>query len=34
MGVDIVAVWQITQKDLPRFKEQVQIILRDMGQTD
>ena len=34
MGVDIVAVWQITQKDLPSFKEQVQLILRDMGQTD
>ncbi len=33
MGVDIAAVWQITQKDLPPFKEQVQIILRDMGET-
>ncbi len=33
MGVDIAAVWQITQKDLPRFKAQVQMILRDMGQT-
>jgi len=32
MGVDIAAVWQITQKDLPPFKEQVQMILRDMGE--
>ncbi len=33
MGVDIAAVWQITQKDLPPFKAQVQVILRDMGET-
>ena len=33
MGVDIAAVWQITQKDLPPFKEHVQIILQDMGGT-
>ncbi len=33
MGVDIAAVWQITQKDLPPFKEQVQMILLDMGET-
>ncbi len=31
MGVDISAVWQITQKDLPLFREQVQIMLRDLG---
>ena len=33
MGVDIAAVWQITQKDLPPFKEHVQRILQDMGGT-
>jgi uncharacterized protein with HEPN domain len=33
MGVDIAAVWQITQKDLPPFREQVQMILQDMGET-
>jgi len=32
MGVDIAAVWQITQKDLPPFKQQAQMILRDMGE--
>jgi hypothetical protein len=25
--------WQITQKDLPPFKEQVRMILQDMGET-
>ncbi len=33
MGVDIAAVWQITQKDLPPFREQVQLILQDIGET-
>ncbi len=33
MGVDIAAVWQITQKDLPPFKEHVQIMLREMGES-
>ena len=32
MGVDIAAVWQITQKDLPPFKEQIVMILRDMSE--
>lgn len=27
MGVDLAAVWQITQRDLPDLKEQVQAIL-------
>ncbi len=32
IGVDIAAVWQITQKDLPPFKAQVQMILQEMGE--
>lgn len=32
MGVDVAAVWQITQKDLPPFKAHVQKMLRDMGE--
>jgi uncharacterized protein with HEPN domain len=32
MGVDIAAVWQITQKDLPSFKAYVQKMLQDMGE--
>ena len=30
MGVDIQAVWEITQRDLPVFKKQVQTILIDL----
>jgi uncharacterized protein with HEPN domain len=32
MGVDIAAVWQITQKDLPPLKAHVQTMLQDMGE--
>ena len=32
MGVDIAAVWQITQKDLPSLKAHVQKMLQDMGE--
>ena len=31
MGVDIAAVWMVTQKDLPSLKTQVLQILKDMG---
>jgi uncharacterized protein with HEPN domain len=30
MGVDIKAVWEITQKDLPGLKKNVQEILRTL----
>jgi uncharacterized protein with HEPN domain len=31
MGVDLAAVWEITQKDLPPLKKQVQLILGELG---
>lgn len=31
MGVDLTAVWEITQKNLPVFKQQVQAILEEPG---
>ncbi len=31
MGVDLAAVWEITQKDLPTLKQHVQVILDDLG---
>lgn len=30
MGVDMTAVWEITQKDLPPLKGEIQVILRDL----
>jgi uncharacterized protein with HEPN domain len=30
MGVDLAAVWEITQRDLPLLKEQVQSILKGL----
>lgn len=30
MGVDLAAVWQITQRDLPTLKERVQFILEEL----
>jgi uncharacterized protein with HEPN domain len=33
MGVDIAAVWQITQKDLPPLKAHVQTMLQDLCET-
>ena len=30
MGVDIAAVWEITQKDLPSLKVSIQTILKDV----
>lgn len=34
MGVDLDAVWEITQKDLPALKQQVQVILRDFSSNE
>jgi uncharacterized protein with HEPN domain len=31
MGVDVTAVWEITQRDLPPLKAQVEAILREIG---
>ncbi len=31
MGVDLDAVWGITQKDLPNLKKHVQVILDDLS---
>jgi uncharacterized protein with HEPN domain len=31
MGVDLAAVWKITQRDLPALKKQVQLILGELG---
>ncbi len=31
MGVDLTAVWEITQRNLPVLKEQVQVILEASG---
>ena len=30
MGVDLAAVWQITQTDLPALKQRVQVILKEL----
>jgi len=34
MGVDMAAVWQITRRDLPVFKEQIQAILAALDRLD
>jgi uncharacterized protein with HEPN domain len=31
MGVDIARVWGVTQRDLPRLKEQLDAVLREIG---
>lgn len=31
MGVDITAIWEITQKNLPHFKTQIEQILHKFG---
>jgi uncharacterized protein with HEPN domain len=31
MGVDLVAVWEITQRDLPVLKKHVRMILEKLG---
>jgi uncharacterized protein with HEPN domain len=31
MGVDLEAVWEITQRDLPVLQKQLQAILRELG---
>ncbi len=31
MGVDIAAVWEITQKDLPPFKQKIEMILENLS---
>jgi uncharacterized protein with HEPN domain len=31
MGVDLARVWGVTQRDLPRLKEQLEAILREIG---
>ena|SRR5438270_7926010 len=31
MGVDLVAVWEVTQRDLPVLQKQLQAILRALG---
>jgi uncharacterized protein with HEPN domain len=31
MGVDLAAVWEITQRDLPVLKKHVQMILKESG---
>ena len=30
MGVDLEAVWHITQKDIPELQKHIQVILRDL----
>jgi uncharacterized protein with HEPN domain len=30
MGVDLAAVWELTQKELPNFKRQVEDVLQEM----
>ena len=34
MGVDLVAVWEITQKDLPVLKQRVQTILKELSNSE
>jgi uncharacterized protein with HEPN domain len=34
MGVDLDAVWEITRKDLPVLKKQVQVILRNFSSNE
>jgi uncharacterized protein with HEPN domain len=29
MGVRLTAVWEVTQTDLPAFKKQIELILKD-----
>jgi len=31
MGIDLEAVWEITQRDLPVLQKQLQAILRELG---
>jgi uncharacterized protein with HEPN domain len=31
MGVDLAAVWEITQRDLPVLKKHVRMILKELG---
>jgi uncharacterized protein with HEPN domain len=34
MGVDLAAVWEITQKDLPGLKRYIQAIIKESSSTD
>ena len=34
MGVDLAAVWEITQRDLPLLKERIQDILRELNSSE
>lgn len=34
MGVDLAAVWEITQRNLPGLKPQIQAILQDLSDSD
>jgi uncharacterized protein with HEPN domain len=31
MGVDLAAVWEVTQRDVPALQKQLQAILRELG---
>jgi len=31
MGVDVIAVWEITQKNLPLLKTQIEDISKELG---
>ena len=34
MGVDLATVWGITQRDIPTFKEHIQLILKELENED
>lgn len=34
LGVDLSAVWEVTQHDLPQLKQKIEVILKKLGKND